>query len=930
MREFQEGKEESPIRTLWVKPPMWRHWYDLFRSPRCRWILFLLLPFLTAALIFTFVIRTSDPANVGNFQFASSYLVLSLNPYTALTFPPPPNYFSFLLPQYWVYQASWNVYDSTIVLKFWSIAATLILGLFVYRISLKCTGSEAKSRAAVIAVVASPFIFFTSFIEAGQDVVGLAVAVAGLYFLIPLTNSDDFPKIDLALGSGLLAYGVFLYYFPVIIAWSLIVFSKSRRNAISAAVAFGSWMAFFSLTYAFGGFWQFFTNFAGTTQATGSLPVYSILNLASPGLNSPFGSFTPLTEGLSNIMLGLGLGAVIILPVTFRLAGRSVLLSIATTMALPFLLTKITNGDELVWVVPFATLFLVTELDAKHVQLWLLLSQCWMLPEFIVLNMWIAPGYGAGTGVFYFTYLQFHNSTVVYSLFPHPFAVSKLLDLAAFLCLSSTLFTMVWMATRVSTEHGQAIGRSDPLMVRESDLQSVHEPREFSNNPKAGSRHSLRLALRTTPAMLRASRRSLSVYVVICLVLAAALTLVPATRTTELTYSGTEPFPIGLFVGIPIQNPSLTYTFLDNGQLLQIANGTGPAGPIPASFHRSLYGQSIDVAFDMETPSVTDATFVDPVAHIGSNTVSYVGQLTVPSPGSLIAPNYAENSTSFNASSPIVRGPPMSMWTLSGYSVRQYMLNLSRLEAGALTLFFDPNPVSYGQNLVFYNRLPNESQEMFVLGGTLYFGVQVPGLPWTYYPEITLGGAYSWHSLIFEVSPSCITFYLDGKNIHVAITGMNSTMLLDVGAFLPGSRFYDRYAFSGTASALFEFATNQLGYGFGIAMSPSNSTNDTAFKMLGNDSGRWSFSYSGQAPGFSGNGGTFSGIEGAPLLSFGRFAAESPSLDIRILSLELISTQSDNTLERVMVLSMGTPVALVVIGIDSRIVRGRTRGPEVS
>ena len=904
-----------------MKARLGKAWIERNLSPERRWVLYFVAPFLFVVLVFTVLIRTSDPANVGYFQNASSFVVLSVNPYVVSSFPPPPNYFFFLLPQFWAYEAQWVVYDTTAVLKVYAAVATLLLGGLLYKITYRYTGSVSRSQAAVLAALGSPFLFFVSFVVVEQDVIGMVFAVAGLYFLIPSTTSERLSKTDLALGSGLLVYATFLYYFPVIVIWSLLVFSKTWQKATGFTVSVACWTVFFYLAYAFGGFWQFFTNLSGTLQPTNLVPVYSILNLATQGFNGPF---TPLATELSFWMLVSCVACVLILPIALRFTERSVLLSVATTMALPFLLTKIYNMDEIVWVLPFATLLLATRIQDKHVRFWLLMSQCWLLPPFILLNMWVAPGYGAGTGVFYFTYLQFHDSTAIYTLFPQYFVLSKLLDLATFLSLSGMCIAMFWLSrTRPNpllpkvSQLGPADTRTlegDGERERDVDPARVGRSPSLWNPSRAGLRSGIRKL-----------SRSLSFYAVLALVVLAAFATAPIGRTAQITYSGTDPFPLGLFSGNPIQNASLTYSFSGNEEVLQISNGTGPAGPFPVSFARNLSGQSLAATFDMSVPHLRNATFVDPVANFGSTTVVYVGQVVLPGDLVTINPSREENVTSYSASVPIARGQPIGLWNLAGSSMRQYVINLSDFQFDTLGLFFSPTAVTYAENFLFYDQLPNENQELFIRGSTLYFAVQVPGQPWVLYPESTPNGPYSWHSLLLNIQPTQLVFYLDGRVVHTTPLTTNPVMQLNVGVVLPSSFYYRSYAFTGIASSLLEFPSKQLSYSSAIDVGQANAIGGTNLSMVGEDSGNWSVSYSGRTLALEGNVGTYTGVSGTPLFSFGRYSTQSPELNVQILSLTLMSTGSNDILARVIVLSIGSPVALTVIGLDRSIPRWRRR-----
>jgi hypothetical protein len=925
-REALEPEDSSSPKVRFLKVHLGKVWSERILPPERRWVLYFVAPFLFVALIFTVLIRTSDPANVAGFQYTSSLVVLSLNPYNNLgPFPPPPNFFFFLLPQFWAYETHWIVYDSAVILKVFAAIATLALGGFVYKIAYRYTFSSSRSKAAFLAILASPFLFFVSFVWVEQDVIPLAFAVSGLYFLIPLTTSERISNRDLALGSGLLVYGIFLYYFPLIVLWSLLVFSRTWKKVASFTVGIAGWTLFFYLAYAFGGFWQFFTNFTGAFQIVNQVPTYSILNVATVGFGGPL---TPLITELYFWMLAGCLAVVLILPFVIRFTGGSVLLSVAITMALPFLLTKIYNGDEIVWVVPFVILFLAARIGEKHLRFWLVASQCWLIPQFILVNMWNSAGYGSGSGVFYFTYLQFHNSTAIYTLFPQFYTFSKLLDVATFLSLSGLCVTLIWLSRPHAFARSPKSWHLGVPDARTSEGDGWPK-KDVDENGGTGVQSTRAPARAGLLSGIRKVGRSASFYALVALVTFTVIAIVPVSHSSQITYSGTDPFPVNLFGAPQVPNPSLTYSISENGEVLQITNETGASGPVPTNFTRDLSGQSLAASFSMSVPETEKSTFLDPVAELGSTTVFFAGQISLPGGVFTVVPFHEENVTSHSATVPIARGPPIVLSNLSGSSILQYGINLSSFQFDTLGLFFKPSAVSYTQNLLFYAQLPGETEEVFIAEGTLYFAVLMSGQPWSLYPETALNGPlsgpYSWHSVLFGVQPTQLVFYLDGRIVHITPLASNSNMQLNVGAYLPSSPFYHKYAFNGLTSSLIGFPSSQFGYASAISVGRPSGPDETNLSMITNDSGNWSVVYSGQTLTLEGNFGTFTGASDSSLFSFGRFFAASPELNVRLLSLTLGSTGTDNILARVAVLSIGSPVALFVIGLDRSIAGWKRR-----
>jgi hypothetical protein len=201
----------------------------------------------------------------------------------------------------------------------------------------------------------------------------------------------------------------------------------------------------------------------------------------------------------------------------------------------------------------------------------------------------------------------------------------------------------------------------------------------------------------------------------------------------------------------------------------------------------------------------------------------------------------------------------------------------------------------------------------------------VPGQNWTLNSEATLGQPFSWHSLILSIQPDKLVFYLDGRVIHVTPLTSGSTMYLNVGAFLPGSPFYGRYAFTGTISSLLAFSSAQLTYTPAIAVGEISNPSNANLTVISQDSGNWSVSFSSRTLTLEGNSGTYIGVSDTSVLSFGRYTTGSPALNVRIMNLKLVSMETGNILGRVIVLSIGSPVALACIWLDRSLSKFRGR-----
>jgi rhamnosyltransferase len=735
------------------------------------------------AIVFALALPFIDTGNLTRFLLAGSYLSVGRNPYTIFPYPPPPGLFAVSLPVFGVYVLSGqSLAAANFFFKLIGLAGLVASAGLLRRITRLLGGSEPVARRVQLVLLTSGAIFYVSFVWVEQDIVGIAIALAALYVLLRERAGPRRRAVEFG-GLGLLGFAAFFYYFPIFLFPTLLAFGGTARDRLRRAAISGVVLLAFEGWFLLLPGWDFVTNSTGATGFSSPSP-FSVLTLLEPSLFLPS---TGTETALSWAFLAILILAEIAVPVLFARAQLPFVASIAIAMTLPFLLLNLSNGDEFVWPLPFLLLALVVIRPKYARGPWLWLVEAYTIPMILITNFFDSPGPGAGTGIFYLSYPQFHDATSIWMLVPDYVAVTKALAVALWLGLAGLLLFVKEVAVRPhpglpATDSGRVASRAT----------AVHQelPRVRSHR-------------RPAPWVVGA---------VLCVVLTLVSVAVPAPTVSA---SASSAFPVGYFAGYPVANATSTYAWSDSSHNVVIAANLGEPSVVGSpwvnvSFSRNVASESVGFELGVGISSPAGFPYNTTILGLGASGLNVVTPFDSPSSADRLVPSEAVNVTVVNVSSAQFATAGLPGQEFNGSSYAQYDVGSWANSGGYLTVYFRWNGVQLEQNLVAQLVFDSVSYQLFGLGALYVAGEKPTGATTWTFSTGQLVKPLSWNALSFFAQNGQVSMSLDGQPISLPpstydpSTGAGLT-LGDAG---PYSDLFGRYAFEGAMVG--PYATSSL------------------------------------------------------------------------------------------------------------------------
>lgn len=824
-----------------------------------------------------------DTGNLTRFLFAASYLAVGRNPYAIFAYPPPAGLFAISLPTFGVFVLSGgSLAAANFFLKLVGLGALLAAGVFLRRLAGVLGAPEMVARRAQIVLLTSGAVFFVTFIWVEQDIVGIAITLGALWLLLREQSTDRRPWVELA-ALGLLAFAAFFYYFPIFLFPVVLFYAGSpsaqwRRAAASAAV-----LAAFFIGFLVVPGWNFVTNAGGTPGFSSPSP-YSILILLEPALFRPS---TPLETYVAWSLVGVLVVAELVVPYLLARARYPLVVAVACAMTLPFLLLNLSNGDEFVWPLPFFLLALVVLRPGVSRGPWLWLVEAYAIPMVVIANFFDSPGPGSGTGIFYFSYPQFHDAVSIWTLVPDYVRVTQALAVALWLALAGLLLWVV----RLGRPSLPMSGATPAAVARVAPTET----------PLGWLRHWRRARLPLVGAIVLVS----------IVVVSAAL---PA---PTLTVNSSSQFPVGYFLGYPVANGSVSYRFSSSGAQLEVAPNLGSPSVLTepwnnVSFARNVAGETIafDLAVVVEAP--TDYPYNTTVLVLGGSDLNVVAPFDAPAASSRLVPTAEQNVSALTIDSTQFLSSPTGGLGFNGNSFAQYDVGGWATSGGTLTVYFRWSGAQYVQNLVAQVALGGVSYQLFGVGSEYLAGEITPNATaWTYStPQLVK--SFSWQEFTLTASDDRVSLALDGLPISLPEPTYNASegAGLTLGAAGPYPDQFQRYAFSGTMAGPYWTAA---GAGLGAPQTCAFADAPEATGICAPLAASINGSYS-PSTGLSVSLGSITArlTSSTTHLAVGRLDAVGPALGLTFLHLTIRADRSLANLSGVMAGAIGVPTLLGV------------------
>ena len=864
---------------------------------------------------FILLLRFVDTGNLWGFFQTAAYLAVGRNPYLIYAFPAPPGLFLPVLPAFGVYVFSGYDFGlANVALKLIQLVALFLLAYAVGRIGVSSGLNPQLAGRLRVAVLLSPVLFYVSFVWVEQDVVGLALAGVGILFVLRGADRQRAPWEEAA-GFGMLAFATFTYYFPAFLIPTLIVYSRTWRHAARrlayAAISLGGFFAWFFVHPG----WDFAASSVGSTLYP-TVSVYSPLSFLS---NVPFGTPTPLQVHAELVFVVVLVLAEILVPLLFRRWKVSWTVSLAFAIVLPFLLLNIWNGDELVWPLPFLLLALLVSRPSslRGIRLWLV--QLFALPMVVLSTLYDAPGPGAGSGVFYFGYDQFHNAVAVSLLIPQLLSVTRVVQIF--------LWSGLILLLGVSVAFDRARSRTGPSRNGSGDHDAVGPPRDASalgpapNAPGTGW---------TELARRKSLGRQMRWVTGFVLIVAITTVLSTAVSAPVLTASPTNEFPVGIFAAYPVANGSVTYTLGPGSDSVQIVpnygNWTSLGEPWQmVNFTRNIANEELSMDLNVSVTAPTEWPYNTSVIGYGSTALNAVVPFVSPAPSTLLAPVLSQNVPMAPAlTSPQFVGSLTGARVYNGSSFARYDATPLERPDGQVTLFFRWSGIQLVQNDIVTLYRGNVSYQLFGVGGVYTAGMK-PTLndTWRFaYPRLV--NNESWHELTLTNASNGTQVALDGMPIPLPPVPLSAEMQgaeLLVGSVNLSSSQFQNHDFWGTVAGPYNTTDHPAALGSPLwcpaslfqGNPPPGVCTPYASSLTVRSSGMGSVSVTTPST-------TYWLNSTLPTLGFGRLSDVGPALTIQIRSLSISTTRSLLPFAWFVDGVLGAPVLLLLL---ARAGRGR-------
>ena len=868
-------------------------------------------------------VKSIDIINTRLFLYFSSFYYLGLNPYPFARIPTPPIFLSILLPQFGLYVTTFSLQSVSDFFRIVNLIFSLFASFVLLKIVSKMTNNKNKLHASFYMFLLSPFLFYVNYIHVEQDIIVIFLTLVSFYFIC----FSEKLLVKTA-GAILLAYASFFYLFPILLIPSILVYQKSKKDSIFLFILLASAILLFYASFLANLNWNVVSNGVGLSTAPIGGPGVSIFTIWNVLTKGPFYPFTPFLARLYDFFLIFVIFLVISIPVILRYFKKPIILSIAITFSVFFMFLNIYNGDEFIWILPFVTIAIAYVSKEKLMKTRILLSQMYMLPLLILFNMWDAPGYGEGTGIFYLTYEQFHTPIALYSLVPHFVTASKLLDLLIFLLIFANVLYLLLVTRKKSTQDSvQVLGNSVKIRADQpKDNKHFDESRSLFFDLSA-----LLKNLKKASGSFKKSHKerenkayAITSILILALICMAVFAPLPTGPGQTLTYSG-GPFPLGFFASTNYEMvKNLSYDYTTNNSFIELSNYSGGL-VVPPLFTRNIEDQQLQMNIKADPEVPLSSTILDPIAGFNGLNVSFVNQLNAVSNLTYLRPNESVNVTP----GPIgeigsIGVGAIQAYELNGASFEQYNITPKSVIGDSYLLAFKPSILNYSENLVFYFQINGISYELFFNGASLTFAYE--NNVWKF---VTVDPAYyneGWNIVRLSLSANTIGFYIDGNLLYESTTNLyaGGVNFIGVGMAWPYyESYYHKYAFTGIVTPLMITNTSSLYTVKKLVVSYDNQT-----KLLPFPSGYVTIDYNGSGVKIVSNGEVFSVLGKFNQFWFGRTSQYSPGVEYSFQYLIIESANNNSLFIRIIILLYGIPawVALVVL-LEKRKGYPRTNQP---
>jgi hypothetical protein len=850
------------------------------------------------SIIFISFLEFVDIGNFISFIFNSSYLYLSQNPYSPLIEPFPPNFFLFLIPTFFTFVYSGlNLFYYIFSFKIFQLVISILSSILIYKIVIDVSGSEHRAKAAFLSFLFSPFIFLINYVHTEQSPIGIFFALLSLYILLIFKEKrkNDF-AISLA-GSLLLWYSIFLYYFPAVLIPTLLIYQKTKKKFVNLLISLTLGFFYFYLPLKIINFWDFYRNIFGDTSISShNLPVSttSIFSI-NQILNFPLLSLRDIIFIQNNagfIFNIIFIILIIIIPLLSRKLNYPIYSSFSLVLISLFILVNISNMDEYIWIIPFIIISFAISLKEKFLTGKLFLVQIYIVPVFIVFNLWGAPSYGSGTGIFYLSDLQFHNGLEIYHFIPYPFLFTKVMNFFTFISL---IFLAQLLISKSRNFGYQDNIRFKYYLSIETIKNSLISLKNYLINIFLKFK-SIHIDKDIKKYFLS---KNLTFFIGLIIIFLLLFGNFIGGVNLEINNSNSN-FPIGIFLPTDrIMNEHMSYELINNDHSVYITpvNYSFNYPPYnPLYFYRNLTDEKLDMGLKVSVINNYEYLHNITIFKEGPTIINLFNSINIPNESRFLSPYFINNSTLSYEHIPIVYGNlSIPMYNFTGASVAYYSIIPSDYEGYRFYILFHSDLQKWPQNELFatsYNNSNFQIQLFATSTGNYVLCYHIPGISWNV-SHIWYNSNNYWNLVSFYINNTSITVNFNNiyaQSINYNFSNKSIPFILSVGKYWNYGFANYKYAFKGQISAIIASKNNISLNNENLYISYNDSKNNSLkfnYVPLKNNTALISINYFDNNLKIVSNNLSLNISNVSPILKFGRLSNSSLPLTFQITYLHL-------------------------------------------
>ncbi len=617
-----------------------------------------------------------------------------------------------------------------------------------------------------------------------------------------MADERKYDFMILVAGSVIFWYSAYIYLIPLIFLPTILIFQRSltKLGKFIAALLIGG--IFSVIPYYFNHVYDLFSASIHIASSSALGLGFNIITLLGSNIYPP-DNFQLFMKFVFEIIFAV---MIFLVPAIVRIT-RKVNIFVPLSLVLAFLFIFL-NEQILIflWMIPFITILFGIYYYKDHLALKMYLTQSLFVPMLVIYNIADRPPIG-GSGIFYLSYLQFHNPTNLSSI-PYALDYQRLLIFLMFISIF-LLIVIIYDQTHKNLSYNGDFALNK-INLTVAQLRFKINNYNMSRNLKKYYKY-----LRPLKSYkMKISRKS----IVFLLCLVALLVLPTINIPTPAINSIGGYYPFGYFntFDTPMIYENATYEFTDNYKAIYLYPNLFDRGlPMytPLAFQRNVTGENMALNMNISVNLTQYVPYSSKLVNMNPVNMTIFNTIALPDNFTTISPSIIQNTNVkyANLSPYITSDRATPFYSFSGDSVIMYNLSLENLTESSVYFLFSTNGVAWAQDQIFYLKYGNLLIQLYSLPESDEFilAESYNSSSWIKLKEFYLTA--HWNYVTIRFSGNSILVGVDNlwnQNIEYDLKNPSVPITLAIGKDFNFPLFNYEYAMSGFATPLFSSNLN--------------------------------------------------------------------------------------------------------------------------